>query len=385
MKIKISGVYHRLSRQKRHGLKVLPAIAVFTACLLLSAPGITQQTPDGFGFKIFRSDSVLYPYVQVYFRTYNESFDPLPNVTAQNIGLLVKGRTLDPREHPYIVESVRGRDDVIRTVLVIDSSKTMQGAPFDAAVEAAARYIDFKRPQDQIGIVALNDSAPGYEIISDFERNREFLARRLVDLKPDGNTTRLYDGLATAMQMSLIAGQGGTQSEDAGNISSTSIIVFSDGKDEGSALTRSDLMLRISQAETPVPIYSLAYTQDDPSHLLNLQALSRNSVGKYYDLRQSLGDMTRAVEDVHNITQGDYVVTFISELPIDGERHSMKVGLEWPSQSGRIRLEDAQFEAISLISFPRVQEECRKLAGRFARLIREDDNQRFMAFCTQPE
>jgi len=341
--------------------------------LMCAQSTFAQQTPDGFGFKVYKTDSTLYPFVQIYMRTYDEKMDPLLNVNTQNIGLLIKGKPVQNIEKtPYTVESMRGRTDTIRTIVVMDTSKTMQGTPFNAALEAVARYIDFKRPQDQIAIIALDDSVAGFTLVSDFERNKEYLARRLADLDAIGNTTRLYDGIATAMQMSMVAAQGGTSSQEAVNISSTAILVFSDGKDEGSALTRSDLMGRISQMEIPVPVYSVAYTKIDPVHLLNLQAISRNSIGKYFDVRTSFEMMTPAVENVHSILQGDYVVTFLSDLPVDGEKHNMKIGLEWPNQSGRIRFEDISYDAMSLISFPVIKKMCEDYAARFAGLMRRE-------------
>ena len=245
-----------------------------------------------------------------------------------------------------MVQSIRNRDEAISAVLVLDTSGSMAGTPFESALRAAVRFIESKRPQDQVAIIAISDNKDGYEIVSNFERDGQALARRLADIRASSHKTRLYDAIAAAMQMSALAGQGGTKSADAEYVASSSIIVFSDGKDEGSAISRSDLMGRISNMRIPVPIYSLAYTKVPAEYLKNLQALSKNTFGKYFDIGQAYHQMIRSVEEIQNIVQNDYVLTFRSYVPVDGDEHLLKVGIEYPSRSGKFRYETARFEAI---------------------------------------
>jgi Mg-chelatase subunit ChlD len=291
-------------------------------------------------------ESGLYPFVQVYFRTFDQNMQPLINLNERNLGVMVKGRSYDPAKRQYVVQNIRNREEAVRTVFVIDCSKTMAGKPFQAALEAAARFIDGKRKQDQVAIIAVTDAERGYEEVSVFERDPAALGRRLADLEPDGNTTRLYDAIGAAMQMCAMAGPGGVGTSDAEYIISNSIVVFSDGKDENSALTRTDLMTRITSLPVPVPIYSLAYSKIDPQYLANLEALSKNSFGAYFPISETLDNMTRSVEAIQNILQNDYVVVFRAYQEVDGDTHPLKIGVEYPSNSGRMIYQSADFEAI---------------------------------------
>lgn len=318
-----------------------------------SDPGTNLQ---GYGLKIFRVESGLYPFVQAYIRTYDQEMNPLVNLNGMNVGLMVKGQVYNPEKKQYILQSIRNRQEAIRTILVIDSSKTMAGAPFDASLRAAARFIDGKRYQDQVAILGMDDSKEGYVLISNFERDPGALGRRLADLHANGQKTRLYDGIAAAMQLSLSVDAGGNNTTDAAYVATTSIIVFSDGKDEGSAISRDDLMNRITNMTIPVPVYSLAYTKIDTKFLKNLQAISLNSFGKYYHIEEAYDKMTRSVEDIQNVLQSDYVLTFRAYLPVDGEAHSVKVGIEYPSGSGKIRYESSTFEAVAPPSFQPILE-----------------------------
>lgn len=327
----------------------LSLIATALSCFFIPQSYANDPATNlqGYGLKIFRVESGLYPFVQTYIRTFDQEMNPLVNLNAMNIGLMVKGQVYNPEKKQYVLQSIRNRKEAIRTILVIDSSKTMVGVPFDASLRAAARFIDGKRYQDQVAIISLDDNKNGYVLISNFERDPGTLGRRLADLQCNGQKTRLYDGLAAALQLAATADAGGTATSEADYVASTSIIILSDGKDEGSAITRDDLMNRITNLKIPIPIYSLAYTKIEERFLKNLQALSTNSFGKYYHIAEAYEQMTRSIEDIQNVLQSDYVLTFRAYLPVDGNSHIVKVGVEYPSGSGKIRYESSEFEAVA--------------------------------------
>lgn len=251
-------------------------------------------------------------------------------------------------------------------MIVIDASKTMTGAPFEDALRAAIRFIESKRPQDEVAVLAIRDTKDGYEVVSQFERDEKALARRIADIRADGNKTRLYDSIGAALQMCAMSSQGSVVS---GNyVVSCSILVMSDGKDEGSSITREELMTRISNLALPIPIYSLAYSRISGDHFKNLEALSKNSFGVYYIVGETTSQMQRIVEQVQNILQSDYVVTLRSYIPVDGAKHSIKLGVEYPSGSGKYVYDDSYFEAIQPPPFPKVQEAIMKLGEKIPAL-----------------
>jgi Mg-chelatase subunit ChlD len=342
------------------------AVWVLAALVFASAYDACAQAPastnlEGFALKIFRVESGLYPFVQVYFRTFDQNKQPLVNLNEMNIGVMVKGRSYDPAKRQYMVQSIRNRSEATRAVLVIDCSKTMAGAPFEGALKAMVRFFESKRPQDQFAIIAIRDTTEGYELVSNFERDPNALARRLADVKCDGMKTRLYDAIGAALQMCGMVSQGGTSTQNAEYIISNSIVVFSDGMDEGSALSREELNTRIANLSVPVPVYSLGYSRVGPESLKNLQALSNNSFGIYYPLGETTDKMQRCVEEILNILQNDYVVTFRSYVPVDGESHALKIGVEYPSRSGKMTYQGANLEAIEPPPVQKIMEERAKL------------------------
>jgi hypothetical protein len=199
-----TGTIHQPSFRSR-------VIAVLSGLFLagpLFAGGLGLASPGGYGLKIYWADYSLYPFVQVYFRTFDHKQQPLVNLNVLNIGLMVKGRAYDPMKRQYEIQSIRQRQEATRTVLVLDASKSMRGQPFEAAVRAAGRFIDSKRPQDEVAILSIRDSKEGYDLVSQFERDPGALGLRLLDVVADGQKTRLYDSIGAAMQLCGMAAQG---------------------------------------------------------------------------------------------------------------------------------------------------------------------------------
>ena len=127
-------------------------------------------------------------------------------------------------------------------------------------------------------------------------------------------------------------------------------------------------MTRISALQIPIPIYSLAYTRQSPEYFRNLEALSKNSFGLYYNVGETLDQMQRIVEEIQNILQSDYVVVFRSYVPVDGAKHNFKLGVEYPSGSGKYVYDDGTFEAIEPPPIPTLLEQRGKLAQRIPAL-----------------
>ncbi len=328
-------------------------LAIFSG-IASAQQGYGFAAPGGYGLKVYRTDYSLFPFIQVYIRTFDENMQPLVNLNERNIGLMVQGRPYDPLKLQYGVQSIRQRQEATRSVLVIDASKSMAGKPFEDSLKAAVRFIESKRPQDEVAIISIRDTKEGYEVVSQFERDEKALARRIADIRADGMKTRLYDGIGAAMQMCAISSQGSVVS---GNyVVSCSIVVMSDGRDEGSAVSRSELMTRISNLSIPYPIYSLAYSRISRDYFKNLEALSKNSFGVYHVVGETTSNMQHIVEGIQNILQSDYVITLRSYIPVDGGTHNIKVGVEYPTGSGKYVYDNSQFEAIQPPPFPKVQE-----------------------------
>jgi hypothetical protein len=349
--------------------------------VLFLAPGVTSRGQDSpisdqsFAFKTYSTNYAFYPFVSVYMRTFDANHEPLTNLNASNLALMVKGRAYDKSKvdqfgnlRTYSIETLQNRGEAFRTIFVWDCSKTMEGQPFLDARDAIIKFINAKRAGDEVAILAIRDTKEGYDLISNFEKNSTMLLQRIADVKCDGQKTRLYDAIRHATEMCFAASQGDINATGAEYIVLSSIVVLSDGKDEGSAIDRGELISQINMMKIPIPIMSLAYSKVDTAFFKNLEALSKATFGRYWTVQETQ-EFARTVEKIHQINRQDYVVTFrVYDIPVDGEKHSFKIGLTYPSNTGKMLMNEGTFEAIDsspLKLTPRGRQILEKLDARY--------------------
>lgn len=322
-------------------------------CLIAGVAGsaAAQLGQDQYAFKIYAVNDAFYPIVQVYMRTFDQHREPLQNVNYMNIGLQVKGRNYDPakidpttRGFQYNIETLQNRQEGFRTVLILDGSLSMRGEPFEDARNALLRFVEAKRANDQVAVISVRNEV---EVVSEFERNPTMLYQRIADIQCDGQVTHLYDAIAKAMQMCALASQGGMSNVEGDHAVLNNIVVLSDGMDEGSSLTRADLVARISQLSIPIPINALAFTaaRGNRSGFPNLKALSEHTFGRYWE-HDATDRLSQTVQQIHRINRSDYVLTFRSYVPVDGDNHMVRVGISWPTNTGRFVYDNVQFQAM---------------------------------------
>jgi len=321
------------------------------------ARGYGFVAPGEYAVMIHRTDSSLYPFVRIYLRTFDDKMQPLPGLNERNVLLMIQGRPYDPAKMQFGIQSIRNRREATRSVLVIDAGRSMDretggvafrtpgakvNTPFEEILRVAVRFIKGKRPQDEVAVLVVRDGKEGDALVSRFERDGRMLARRLATIRADGLGLRtpLYDTIDAALQMC------GTDSEGSDAIVSCSVILISDGKDEGSSITCEELMARIAELLIPHPICSLAYAHTGRDYFSHLEALSKRSFGgAYYLVGETPSGMRPVLAEIRNILHSDYVVTLRSYLSADGASHPITVGVEAPSGSGNYAFDSSFFEA----------------------------------------
>lgn len=62
----------------------------------------------------------------------------------------------------------------------------------------------------------------------------------------------------------------------------------------------------------PIPVYFLTYSKVSQKYFNKLESISKNSFGVYHLTGETLNKMQQVVEQIQNVVQSDYVVTFRS-------------------------------------------------------------------------
>jgi len=221
--------------------------------------------------------------------------DLLPNVVDRSpgwrrhvpIALLLVGLTvlLVGAARPRALVDVKRENATV--VLAIDTSRSMQAidvrpSRMDAIKLAALEFVKELPAKYRVGIV---DFATQASVATPATRNRELVERALEKLTPGGGTA-LGDGIVTALNVGrAVPREPGRQKGQAGDVPPTTVILFTDGLQEGGEVTAADALRRAIQLHVPVNAvlvgspYGIVRVPADASEVKQIAKLSH---GRFY-------------------------------------------------------------------------------------------------------
>jgi Ca-activated chloride channel family protein len=276
--------------------------------LALSAPAIAQQPT---------------------FRGASQAVVPLFATVLDGQGRLVPDLTRDDFEvfdndKPQNLVVFHSDTQPITVVVMLDTSASMTGSI--ALLKAASeQFIMRLLPADKGAVGAFNDKI---EVSAGFTSDRDQLVTEVRDLD-FGNGTRLYDGIAEALdQLHDVDGR-------------RVVLVFTDGDDTSSRAGRGDVLDRARADE--VMIYAIGLQSEffDGARMVRsrpdsgLRRLADETGGGYFELKQTsdLGPtFTRVAQELHS----QYVLGFEAQQ-LDGKVHKLAVKMKQPGMTARAR------------------------------------------------
>jgi tight adherence protein B len=210
-----------------------------------------------------------------------------------------RGYVLDlPKEtvlssiHPVVLENGRpvrgvtlapvGSGNVqFGTILAIDASNSMAGAPSAAALHAARVFIQRRDQNEQIGVLTFNEKI---DLAQPLSANGAALEASLADAPALAYGTHIYDALNRSLQVL----------ED-GHIAAASIVLLSDGADVGSRSGLASIVERAQRDHVRIFTVGLRSTAFDAGPL---RSLSEQTGARYAEaasapaLAQIYGDLS---------------------------------------------------------------------------------------------
>jgi VWFA-related protein len=203
--------------------RLWPAVAL--ACVV-SPLVLAQQTP------VFRS-SVDAVRVDV---SVMNGVRPVAGLTAANFVLTDGGV-------PQAIDRVEVDSVPLNIMLVLDTSGSMFGERMTDLIAAARRLVEALKPADAAALMTFNEPA---ELLVPMSHERAPLLARIDGLKAEGATS-LYDGMFLALQMR-------PETTEARSVA----LVFSDGRDTASWLSKANLTEAIRRSGVVTHIVELA-------------------------------------------------------------------------------------------------------------------------------
>jgi Ca-activated chloride channel family protein len=277
------------------------------AVLAMSVAASAQQQPT------FRSGTRTVP---IYATVTDSSGRQVPDLARDDFEVWDNGKKTELTVFETVVQP-------LTVVVMLDTSGSMV-MNFDLLKEAAAQFVLQLLPADRARIGTFNDRirvAP-----AEFTGDRDELARIARGDLDSGNPTALWD--AMVMAMDALKGREGRRV----------VLVFSDGADNFSKRTLSEVMTRARDGEFLIYAIGLrsrmrgqGVTEPDPG----LRKVAAETGGGYFELGHAdelNSTFTRVASELHS----QYVLGFSPEV-LDGKIHKLEVTVKRPGLVARAR------------------------------------------------
>ena len=198
--------------------------------------------------------------------------------------------------------------DPVHLVLAIDSSKSIKNDYLDKIKKDAENIAGAAGEDDNIAVLRFNDEV---KLLNNFSSNRTVIKNSIMSVERHGSRTLLMDGIYDSIKL-------------LSNINSSrkGVVVFTDGKDEGSVLSSNDIIK--AAKEFGIPIYFI--TTPDCKELNFVNRISKLTDGRTVGGNKNSADIYRTIlSRIKNI----YEINYQSIAKADNSKHSLEVRLKY--------------------------------------------------------
>jgi len=296
--------------------------AVASLALLLIAFSALAEDPQQ-----KYAETVSVGYVMVPFTVFGDTGSPLTDVRSKDVSLFVDGQ----RVKSDMFE--RSMDAPVSFTILLDSSGSMALAgKMDAARAAIGALIAHRRKGDDFALYVFDDKE-AHELVP-FTEDVNQISRALGDVKPFGKTA-FFDALATMPERSRL-----------GNNPTRAIILLSDGIDNASQITRSQLPSLLEGVAVPIYALGLRETGEakfDPKHvneeLSDLEVLDEvsNLTGGKLFVGNTPDQLSTAIAAVEQNLRAQYLIGFSPTGKGAVKYRHISLKIEGRSRSVRVR------------------------------------------------
>jgi Flp pilus assembly protein TadB/Mg-chelatase subunit ChlD len=182
-------------------------------------------------------------------------------------------------------------------VLAIDASDSMAGRPVNSALTAARSFVARRGSNERVGLLAFNSRT---DVLAQPTTSSRALTLGLSKPPTLAYGTRIYDTLAKALEM--LAKQ---------RLSTSSIVLLSDGADVGSRTSITDVLNRAQQLHIRIFTVGLRSRTFDASPL---KSLAKKTSGAYIEAK-SVSQLTPLYTALSQRLASEYLLQYRSQAP----------------------------------------------------------------------
>ena len=248
-----------------------------------------------------------YPYINIHITVNNLDQKEFPLLDDNNLRVYEDGF----RVNNINIINISDTRDFLYLVMSIDSSKSINRKFLKSIKSAAREIVNSSSPRDRVALYRFNDNVTR---LNTFIMNKKELVQNINSIERHGKKTLLYNAIYDSIELLNHVKQN-----------KRAVIVFTDGKDEGSSVTVKDIITFSRDAALPIYFICLKKSVNKK----NLARISKLTGGKmvYSSDQNNVAGMYRTILSV--IKRNRYHLKYKSTLNSDGENHLIEVKLKY--------------------------------------------------------
>lgn len=199
-------------------------------------------------------------------------------------------------------------ENYLYLVFSVDSSKSIS-KKFLTCIKSSAREIAGSiGSKDKIAVYQFDDSVI---LLNSFSQSTAEIVKNINSIERQGKKTLLYDSIYDSIELF-----------DTVKQINKKVIVFTDGKDEGSSVSEEDIIKFARNAM--IPIYFICCK--DSKNIRSMANISKRTGGKL--IYSNSNDVPGMYRTMMSVMKNRYTVTYPSKLKTDGMNHRIEVRLK---------------------------------------------------------
>ena len=213
------------------------------------------------------------------------------------------------------------QDEPVSLGIVFDASRSMEDKLVHAQ-SAVARFCQMAGPRDEFFLVEFNDSP---KILSSFTTDTVIIEKALKSIKP-----KSWTALLDAVYFSI-------QKLRHGHNARKALLILSDGADNYSRYTESEMKSLVREADVGIYSMGLVGSGFNRRHIGLLRQLSEETGGLIYEVRK-VDDLTDAADKISSVMRHQYLLGYSSSnTHNDGIYRKIEVRLNQPTDHPPLR------------------------------------------------
>lgn len=232
---------------------------------------------------------------------------PVYGLTEENIMLYENGYRVN---YLKIKNMLSSESDIIYLVFSVDSSKSISENFLKDVKKSISEIISISDTNEKIALMRFNDRVI---LLNNFSNNKKEILGNLDSIDRHGKNTMLYESIYDSIDL--------LKKTDA---ETKSIIIFSDGKDEGSSVNVDDIIQYARKQQVPVNFMCLKSS----SNLKKMQRIAKLTGGEII-YGEDVSNVSVMYQKIIKELKSKYVIKYNSQLPKDGKDYNLEVKIKY--------------------------------------------------------